>query len=66
VPRGSYAVSGQVRADDGLVQLWGTDWIDRPVGFQQHDLEGRLNSDGKAMSGQILTVGCTEFVLSRN
>ncbi|MGI9436310.1 MAG: caspase family protein, partial [Geminicoccaceae bacterium] len=66
VPRGSYAVSGQVRTDDGLVQLWGTDWIDRPDGFQQHALEGQIDEDGEALRGQIMTVGCTEFVLSRN
>jgi len=66
VPRGSYAMSGQLRPDEGQVKLWATDWIDRPVGIQQHDLEGWLDDDGETMSGHILTVGCAEFVLSRD
>ena len=66
VPRGSYAMSGQLTPDEGQVKLWATDWIDRPVGIQQHDLEGWLDDDGETMSGHILTVGCAEFVLSRD
>jgi uncharacterized caspase-like protein len=65
VPRGSYTLFGEHSPKDGQVRFRAAAWIDRPVGIQRHDFDGRLEADGRTMSGHILTPGCADFVLSR-
>jgi hypothetical protein len=64
-PRGSFNMSGEYDARDGSIRLHSAGWIDRPLGFQSHDIEGRVEPNGQAISGRVLTTGCAQFVLAR-
>ena len=64
-PEGSYSMEGFVDPLEQLVDLRGTSWIDRPFGFQRHDLRGRIDHDQNEITGQVLTTGCADFVLRR-
>jgi tRNA A-37 threonylcarbamoyl transferase component Bud32 len=64
-PRGSFNMSGEYDPRDGSIRLHSAGWIERPLGFQSHDIEGRLDSNGHTISGRVLTTGCAHFVLAR-
>jgi len=40
-------------------------WIQRPLGFQAHDIEGQLEANGGTINGRVLTAGCAHFALAR-
>ena len=64
-PRGSFRMVGDYDRVTSSLQLEGTEWIKRPLGFQKHDIEGQLAENGASISGRILTTGCSQFVLTR-
>ena len=64
-PRGKFAVSGVYDPAGGGLQLRSGSWIERPLGFQSHSLEGRLEGGGSTINGRILTTGCTHFTVTR-
>jgi hypothetical protein len=64
-PRGSFRMLGDYDSITSSLQLQGTDWIKRSLGFQKHDIEGQLVENGASISGRILTTGCSQFVLTR-
>jgi hypothetical protein len=64
-PRGSFRMVGDYDSVTSSLQLQGTEWIKRPLGFQKHDIEGQLAENGASISGRILTTGCSQFVLTR-
>jgi hypothetical protein len=64
-PRGSFEMAGSYDAAAGRLALRGERWREQPLGFQQHDLDGMVAPGGGAISGQILTTGCADFVLHR-
>jgi hypothetical protein len=57
---------GDYDSATSTLQLQGTEWIKRPLGFQKHDIEGQLVENGLSISGRILTTGCSQFVLTRS
>ena len=59
-------MSGVYDAADGGLRLRHERWIERPLGFQGHDLEGRVEDGGASINGRILTTGCTHFTLARS
>lgn len=64
-PEGSFAMEGYVDPGEKLVRLHSTDWIDRPYGLQLHDIRGQIDTAGKEITGQVLTTGCADFIVSR-
>lgn len=66
LPSGSFAMTGDYDAEDGTIILKSGDWIERPLGLQRHDLAGRAEIGGTAISGRIETPGCSDFYLSRD
>jgi len=65
IQRGSFRMAGDYNHTDGTIRLSSTGWIKRPLGFQSHDIEGRLEDPGKGISGRVLTTGCAHFMLTR-
>jgi hypothetical protein len=65
IQRGSFRMAGDYNHADGTIRLSSTGWIKRPLGFQSHDIEGRLEAHGKGISGRVLTIGCAHFMLTR-
>lgn len=61
VPKGSYRVAGQIRAD-GLVDLSGEEWINRPDGYIMEDIFASLSDDNSKIEG---TVCRNELMLER-
>ena len=64
-PSGSFQVDGVFDLDDRRLRLRAGDWIERPWGFQRHDLDGVVQNDGLTIEGRVLTTGCSEFRLQR-
>jgi hypothetical protein len=64
-PTGSFRVEGVFEADSRRLQLRAGDWIQRPWGFQRHDLVGVVQDDGRTIEGRVLTTGCTGFKVQR-
>jgi hypothetical protein len=64
-PRGSFRMLGEYDQADGSIRLRSAGWLQRPLGFQSHDLEGRLVRNGAEINGRILTTGCAQFALAR-
>jgi hypothetical protein len=60
-PKGSYRVAGQIRAD-GLVDLSGEEWINRPDGYIMEDIFASLSDDNSKIEG---TVCRNELMLER-
>ena len=65
IPRGSFNMSGEYDRTDGSVRLRSAGWIQRPLGFQSHDIEGQLDPNGETINGRVLTTGCAHFVLAK-
>ncbi|MEM7043686.1 MAG: caspase family protein [Pseudomonadota bacterium] len=66
LPPGSFAMSGDYDPEDGTIVLKGSEWIERPLGLQRHDIAGRAEIGGEVISGRIETPGCSEFRLVRD
>ncbi|MGI9436271.1 MAG: hypothetical protein ACR2Q4_15850, partial [Geminicoccaceae bacterium] len=66
IPAGSFEMSGDYDPEDGTIVLKSKAWIKRPLGIQRHNLSGRAEIGGTAISGRIESPGCTEFYLARN
>jgi len=64
-PRGSFHLVGDYNRTDGNLRLQNAGWIQRPLGFQSHDLEGQLETNGATINGRVLTTGCAHFILTR-
>src|SRR5262245_24696880 len=64
-PRGSFRMVGDYNRNDGNLRLQSTAWIQRPLGFQSHNLEGQIEASGTTISGRVLTAGCAHFMLTR-
>jgi uncharacterized caspase-like protein len=64
-PSGSFAASGSFDPGSRSLRLQAGEWIDRPWGFQRHDLSGTVQDDGTTIEGRVLTTGCTGFRLRR-
>jgi hypothetical protein len=64
-PRGSFRMVGDYNRTDGNLRLQSAGWIQRPLGFQSHDLEGQLAANGATINGRVLTTGCAHFMLTR-
>jgi Caspase domain len=64
-PRGSFRMVGDYNRTDGNLRLQSAAWIQRPLGFQSHNLEGQLETNGATISGRVLTTGCAHFMLTR-
>jgi len=64
-PRGSFRMVGDYNRNDGNLHLQSTAWIQRPLGFQSHNLEGQIEASGTTISGRVLTAGCADFMLTR-
>ena len=58
-------MTGDYDPEDGTIVLKSGDWIDRPLGLQQHDIAGRAEVGGGMISGRIETPGCSDFHLVR-
>ena len=65
IPRGSFNMSGEYDRADGSIRLRSGSWVQRPLGFQSHDIEGQIEPNGEGISGRVLTTGCAHFVLAR-
>lgn len=64
-PSGSYRMLGDYDPEDGTIILSSDAWIERPIGLQAHDLAGRAEIGGGAISGRVETSGCSDFYLAR-
>jgi hypothetical protein len=64
-PSGSFRVDGTFELDGRRLRLNAGDWIERPWGFQRHDLMGVVQDDGRTIEGRVLTTGCSEFKVQR-
>jgi hypothetical protein len=64
-PRGSFRMVGDYNRNDGNLRLQSAAWIQRPLGFQSHNLEGQIEANGTTISGRVLTAGCAHFMLTR-
>ena len=64
-PSGSFRVDGVFELDGRRLRLRAGDWIERPWGFQRHDLVGVVQDDGLTIEGRVLTTGCSEFKVQR-
>ena len=64
-PRGSFRMVGDYNRKDGNLRLQSAAWIQRPLGFQSHNLEGQIEANGTTISGRVLTAGCAHFMLTR-
>jgi tRNA A-37 threonylcarbamoyl transferase component Bud32 len=64
-PRGSFNMSGEYDPANGSIRLRSAGWIQRPLGFQSHDIEGQVEPNGERISGRVLTTGCADFILAR-
>jgi hypothetical protein len=64
-PAGSFRVGGVFERDSRRLRLTAGDWIERPWGFQRHDLVGTVQDDGQTIAGRVLTTGCSEFKVQR-
>lgn len=64
-PIGSFRVSGAFEREGRRLRLQAGEWIERPWGFQRHDLVGIVGADGTTIEGRILTTGCSEFTVQR-
>lgn len=65
LPPGSFTMSGDYDPADGTLILKSQDWIEQPTGLQLHNLAGRAEIGGGAISGRIETPGCSDFYLAR-
>ena len=63
---GSFAMTGDYDPRDGTIILKSGDWIEEPSGLPRHDLSGRAEIGGGAISGRIETLGCSDFYLARD
>jgi uncharacterized caspase-like protein len=64
-PSGSFRADGTFELDGRRLRLQAGDWIERPWGFQRHDLMGVVQDDGRTIEGRVLTTGCSEFQVQR-
>ena len=64
-PSGSFRADGVFELDGRRLRLRAGDWIERPWGFQRHDLVGVVQDDGLTIEGRVLTTGCSEFKVQR-
>ena len=65
IPSGSFRADGTFELDGRRLRLKAGDWIERPWGFQRHDLMGVVQDDGRTIEGRVLTTGCSEFQVQR-
>jgi hypothetical protein len=63
---GSFAMTGDYDPRDGTIILKSGDWIEQPSELPRHDLSGRAEIGGGAISGRIETSGCSDFYLARD
>jgi hypothetical protein len=63
---GSFAMTGDYDPRDGTIIMKSGDWIEEPSGLPRHDLSGRAEIGGGAISGRIETSGCSDFYLARD
>jgi hypothetical protein len=64
-PASRFRMTGDYDRAGGVVRLRASEWIQRPMGMQSHDFEGRLSAPGNTIAGRVLTTGCAEFVVER-
>ena len=64
VPQGCFELQGRA-GKGGEVSLAAGAWRLRPPGYVGVDLVGRVSSDGRSFTGQVIGPNCTSFTLHR-
>jgi hypothetical protein len=62
---GSYKMAGKYNKETGVIELKGTEWIDRPSGYDMVDLVAAVDLTAKKINGKIPSRGCGNVVLTK-
>lgn len=65
VPNGSYQMEGSFDEKTGVLNLNGSQWINRPAHYDMVPLRGKVNEGRSLFTGKIEFPGCREFTLKR-
>lgn len=63
--QGSFAMVGMYNTQTGTLNLVGTEWTDRPEGYDMVPLNGKIAPGSDIFFGSIDAPNCTEFKLNR-